>query len=195
MNPNKRFHRNKPTKESIDALFSMYEKNKSVKELVKTFDLDITMAKATTITTEPTNNKNNNTMHKKFKNANESEVKFDTVEFVDLEKNKELEGKFYGGFREIKNDDGKINKCFELEVEVKGNDLSEKTIEAAAEAKSETVTVLLPSNVQLVKKMENISKVCADRLTLGVEVCIVNEGLQKIEGVTNKTKVFKVLYV
>lgn len=38
----KKFYKTKPSKESINALLSMYKENKAIKTLVATFDLDIT---------------------------------------------------------------------------------------------------------------------------------------------------------
>ncbi len=166
----------------------MYAKNKGLKDFVKAFDLDIKKVEVSSAPLENCATKTSeqliqeNTMAKKEtttgdKFANAKEVDFtpnDSMEFVKFENEGDsFIGKIYGAVKEIKNSD-KTNTCYIAENE-------------------DGEMVLLPSNVNLNNKLKKLCEINKESLTIGVDVKIINEGLQKIEGVTNKVKVFKVL--
>ncbi len=183
MKPNKNFHKRKATSEQIEALTTLYAKNKALKTLVRTFDLDLHSTEvsdappeksSTKINSTKTKNKMGKPVKKEFKN--EVEGGFDDLKFIDIPENKTgIIGTINGEFKMIEPEKGKgEKKCFVF-------------IDEDEQAH------LLPSNFQLVQKIEKLVKMKAAEISLGIDVQIINEGLQKVEGVDNKMKVFKVL--
>ncbi len=175
--PNKRFARRKAKPEEVTALLDMYAKNKHLKTLVKTFDLDIKAVEVGTAHEANTDEiiiKNKKQMGTKKKFDNEATDDFEQIDFIVLKEDKAIECITFGEFKMIDPDGKGAKKCFIVEID------GEKK--------------LLPSNIQLVRKIENVVKVCADRLTIGVEMQITDTGLQKVENVANKMRVYSVKY-
>ncbi len=190
MKENKSFTRQrKPSPEAIDALLDMYKKCSEVKTLIKTFDLDIRTAQ---IDNEPFKEKtlsiaafnamqklNNTNNMKEVKDPQETSKFKNEVEetpqrgFIKFESEGDvIEGVYSGESQQIKNGDD-VNTCHVIKV---GDD--EK---------------LLPSNVILNRKLENLKKIVGDKIKKGVEVQITYVGMIKKDGVANKMKDFKLL--
>jgi len=108
--------------------------------------------------------------------AQEVEHEANTDSIINIEEGKPFEGLFYGEYRDVDFKDGKpAKRCYYAED-------------------SEGEKVLLPSNIQLTNKLTSLVKIKgAEALQLGVDVQITNFGLQSIDGVSHKVKVFKVL--
>lgn len=194
MNNNRGFTRQrKPSAEAIEALMEMYAKNAHLKTLVKTFNLDLRTAEVApyALHTENTTRRNNSreivklynmsttnsktaTTKKKFQNEAEEKPLMPFVKFTNA--GDVAEGFFIGETCEIKGDDGKMRKAFVMEIEGENH--------------------VIPTSVQLGRKLDNILLIHAEQIASGepIEIQITFDGKKKIEGVVNPMNQYTVKY-
>lgn len=185
MKNNTNFYRQKkPSQEAINAMIDLYAKNKNLKSLIKVFDLDIRTATVQPLDTETVKPSHRETVREILKQNTMSTAK----KTVAKKFNTEVEESNMEPFVKFENEDDahegiitgetktiKDSKCFIMEID--------------------GVRHVVPSNVQLNRKLENVCKIHSEDIEAGngVEVRIEYLGLIKIEGVANKVKNFKVL--
>lgn len=157
----------------------LHAKSPLFKQLIKTFDLDIRSAALEPLTSETDNltavlksKETIKTIEKMAKSKFTTEVEESAMEkFVKFEtKDDKVEGFITGERKMVKE-----SECFVIEVDGE--------------------RMLLPSNVKLNRKLENLCKINEEKLSKGegVETQITFLGKSKVEGVANPMSDFKVL--
>lgn len=170
-------YKRKPTKEQINSLLQLYADSAQQHEQAgaKTKQLNTynKMAKAfKEVETKVT---------KQFKN--EVETGYEDINFWDFEVKKTFTGVTFGDTRTIKTT---------VKDPVTKQSIQKET-QCFIVVDEDEQKWLLPSNVQLTSKMTNLLNIKDAEKSMGIDLQITNEGLQQIDGVANKVKVFKVL--
>jgi hypothetical protein len=160
-------YKRKPTQTQINSLLNLYADNAQQHEQMGVKQNNLIQSKKMAKAFKEVQTK----VTKEFKNEVEND--YEEINFWDFEEKKVFTGVMFGETKTIKTKD-KTSECFIVVDE-------------------DEQKWLLPTNVQLTSKVSNLLKIKEAEKSIGIDLQITNEGLQKIEGVDNKVKVFKVL--